>query len=150
MHHELPKINLNLNQDNDLVFEIAIDGTDSALINVKWKIRFVLSLGEKHWLYHAEKRDDGFVHVTIPNDKIFKENHTYLGQLEVIIGNHYFVPAEVEIEFLNPVKIEASIASLPSLNKTNVIVSERQNANVSLTGMEVKQTKKKKRSDEVS
>lgn len=107
------KLTLNLNEQNELAFKISIEGSSSDIQATKPKIRFLVSEagGEAGWVYPTRRSDDGFVIVNIPNSEMFSEDKDYTGKLEVILGNHYFVPTEVDMEFIKPLKIEAAVVT---------------------------------------
>jgi hypothetical protein len=112
------RLTLNLNEQNELAFKISIEGSTSDLKSTKPNIRFIVSEtvfeNEKNavsWIYPTEKDDDGFIVVNIPDNEFFSEEKIYEGKLEVILGNHYFVPTEVELEFIKPLRVEAVVMS---------------------------------------
>jgi hypothetical protein len=104
-----PKFTLNLNETNSLGFTMSIEGSSSDIDATSPEFRFVLAeqSGEKAWLYPMEKDEEGDMVVSIPSESIFSENKDYVGQVEVILGNHYFIPTTVDIEFIKPLKVEA-------------------------------------------
>ena len=117
-----PKLTLNLNEQNELAFKISIEGTSADVDSTKPNIRFLVREGgqEAGWIYPTKQGEDGFVVVNIPNSELFSENKSYFGKLEVILGNHYFVPTEVELEFIKPLRVEAVVVT----NKSNLNESE--------------------------
>jgi len=119
-----PKLTLNLNEQNELAFKISIEGSSSDIDATKPNIRFLVREGGKEtgWVYPATPGDDGFVVVNIPNNGLFSEEKSYKGKLEVILGNHYFVPTEVEMEFIKPLKVEAAVVT------NNSTISETTNS----------------------
>ncbi len=138
-----PKLQLNLNEENELAFKVSIEGSTSEMNSTKPNVRFVL--GEqgagRSWLYPAKKDDDGYVSVNIPSEDFFSEEKEYKGQLEVILGNHYFVPTEVDIEFVRPLKVEASVVD----KKNNDLQEEKDKsdeASVEVSSVQVRNNKK--------
>jgi len=113
-----PKLTLNLNEQNELAFKISIEGSSTDVDASKPNIRFLVREDgrEAGWIYPTKQADDGFVVVSIPNSELFSEDKSYFGKLEVILGNHYFVPTEVEMEFIKPLKVEAVVVT----NKSNL------------------------------
>lgn len=126
------KIKLDLNEENELSFQIAIEGSDPELGSQRAQVRLVLtdeSTG-RALLYKCNHSADGMVTVVIESDtNLFSEEHSYHAQLEVIIGSHYFVPTEFEVEFVRPLRVEAVSVSARSLgpsstrhNKSNEVM----------------------------
>lgn len=128
-----PKLTLNLNEQNELAFKITIEGS-SDVDSTKPNIRFLVREEgrEAGWIYPTKQADDGFVVVNIQNSEMFSENKTYFGKLEVILGNHYFVPTEVELEFIKPLKVEAVVVT----NKSNL--SEAPDSSVSVAAVQLR------------
>jgi hypothetical protein len=107
-----PKLQFNLDEENELSFKISIEGSSSDIGSTTPKMRFLVSEKEtgKGWVFPTDRSDNGTVNVRIPpGEDVFLETKTYTGKLEVILGNHYFVPTEVDIEFKKPLKVEASM-----------------------------------------
>jgi hypothetical protein len=137
-----PKFTLKLNETNTLGFAITIEGTSPELGSTQPVYRFVLSEenDSRAFVYPMSRDDEGDVTVTIPTETFFIENKLYQGNVEVLLGNHYFVPASVDIEFIKPLKVEAvaKVKSKPTfIDETNVIST---NATPSIKNKSVKQT----------
>lgn len=109
MSTDRPKFTLNLNETNSLGFALTIEGSSSDVDSKNPVFRFVLAErgGKKAWMYPMQRDDDGDIVVAIPSENHFLENKSYQGQVEVLLGNHYFVPTTVDIEFIKPLKVEA-------------------------------------------
>ena len=107
------KLILNLNEQNELAFKISIEGSNSEVGSEKPNIRFLVreGSGEVSWVYPTYQDEDGDVIVNINKTEMFSEDIEYHGKLEVILGNHYFVPAEVQLEFIKPLKVEAVVVA---------------------------------------
>lgn len=118
----LPKLELNLSEENDIGFSLKIMGTDKDIGASKPKIRFTITEAKtgRGWIFNAEKGDcegdDNGIHVTIPDMKScgVMEGEKYDGKLEVIMGTRFFTPTEVDIEFIEPLKVEAAITTKSS------------------------------------
>jgi len=119
------KLKLNLNEQNELAFKISIEGSTNDIGSTKPNIRFMISESDANsisLIYPTEKDDEGFVTVNIPDNDYFTEEKLYEGKLEVILGNHYFTPIEVNIEFIKPLKVEAAVVT----NNKEVIKEEKE------------------------
>ena len=107
------KLELDPSEENEIGFQLKIEGTDKDLASSKPKIRFAITENKTNrgWIFAAEKTDDGIA-VTIPQMKDFvSEGEEYSGKLEVILGGRYFTPTEVDINFVEPLKVEAAIVN---------------------------------------
>lgn len=107
-------IQLNPAEDNELCFEISIEGSTTKESVDKSIVRFHLaeaSLGSESCLsytFPATRIQNGSVKVIIPQmTNVIKEDKRYTGSLEVIIGGQYFVPQTVDVSFQRPLKVEA-------------------------------------------
>lgn len=116
------KINLNLNEENELAFKISIEGSSSDIESTKPKFRFVVTeQGKENGVFYpAVEGDDGFVTARLPDNGLFSEKKNYLGKLEVFLGNHYFVPTEVDIEFIKPLKVEGAVVTNKKDGNTSI------------------------------
>lgn len=112
------KLDLKLNEDNELSFRLSIEGTvsepDIAQPNFRFTIMESGSGAKRGWIFPAIKGPDDIVTVKIPAPlkEGFRSNQSYHGKLEVIMGRLYFSPAEMILEFSAPISIKAE-----SLNK---------------------------------
>ena len=107
-------IQLNPAEENELCFEISIEGcttkesVDKSI--VRCHLAESISNGESSlsYTFPASKIQNGSVRVTIPRlSHLIREDKTYTGSLEVIIGGQYFVPQTVDMSFERPLKVEA-------------------------------------------
>lgn len=135
-----PKFTLNLNETNSLGFTLTIEGSSSDVDATKPEFRFVLAErnGEKAWLYPMARDEEGDVVVQIPSEEFFSESKEYQGQVEVILGNHYFIPTAVDIEFVRPLKIEAAV----STKKSSMFKEGQDNKPVNVSSVTVKSKNK--------
>lgn len=117
----LPVLELNVSEENEIGFKLRIEGSDKDIGSSKPNVRFVVTetSSGKGWIFSASKTDDGVV-INVPVMKgIVTENNKYNGKLEVILGGRYFTPTEVDIEFIEPLKIEAAVVSNVSVRSKN-------------------------------
>ena len=127
---ENQKLDLKLNEDNELSFRLSIEGTVSDPDLAPPNFRFTImetGTGTRGWIFPAVKEDDDIVRVKIPAPlkEGFASNRSYHGKLEVIIGRLYFSPAEMMLEFSAPlsVKAEALNKSITVTNPSNKVVA---------------------------
>lgn len=116
------ELKLNIIEENEINFQLKIEGTD--LIVDKPKIRFTITedLSENGWIFDSKITTNNDILIKIPKMKnIVIENKKYKGKLEIIFDNNYFTPTEVDIKFFQPIKIESIL--LPVNNQK--LISEK-------------------------
>lgn len=109
------KFEINILEENQIEFGLKIEGSDSEVNSVKPKVRFTITEEKtgKGWFFLTEKNNkNGNFVATIPVLKgVVAEGGKYNGKLEIILGNKYFTPTEVDIQFVEPLKVESVIVS---------------------------------------
>lgn len=104
------KINLKMDEDNSISFALSIEGYSSdASLTSKPSVRFVMTEQRGAGFVLPAKFENGEVSVDIPSSNLYVEGCEYNGKLEVFLGNRYFTPAELLIQFEKPLKVEAKI-----------------------------------------
>lgn len=131
----LPKIELRLNEENELSFKMEIQGSTSDASGTKTKYRFTITeFGtDKGWVYPVLKEKNNIVKVNIPALKeTFSADKKYFGKLEVIMGNLYFTPTELMVYFKEPLKVKtAAVTSISKNIPTNIDSSnDEENENL--------------------
>lgn len=115
-------IQLNPSEDNELCFEISIEGSTTKESLDKSIFRFHLaekSANGMSYTFPATKTGLGAIQVVIPQlSHVIKEATSYVGSLEVIIGGQYFVPQTVNVNFSRPLKVEAKGVVVNSKQET--------------------------------
>ncbi len=96
-------IDLTLDNNNELTFQVNIEGSSPA----KPSCRFLIEGDEMSFAFPGEMERDGIVHVNIPPlEKVLKEG-SYNSGLEVIVDDRVFVPLTLTTSFEKSVKVTA-------------------------------------------
>src|SRR5690348_11767675 len=100
------KYEINILEESQIEFGLKIEGSESELNSAKPRVRFAITEEKsgKGWFFLTEKntKNGNFI-ATIPVLKgLVTENGKYHGKLEIILGNKYFTPTEVDIQFIEP------------------------------------------------
>jgi len=122
----LPKVELRLNEENELSFKLSIEGTTSDPKS-KPKFRFLITDfgSDKGIVYPCVKEPNDVIKVLIPGlRENYNANKKYLGKLEVILGSLYFTPTELLISFKEPLKIKAAPVTVVSSAKDKNLIAK--------------------------
>lgn len=115
---------LKLNEDNEIKFKIHVQGTTSEPGSQDPQFRFTLTEDGREqssigYIFPVKKESNGQVSVVIPAlEGILKENKSYTGKMEVLMGTRYFTPSSLQITFEKEFKVTAE-AVLPTTNNNN-------------------------------
>lgn len=148
----IPKLNLKLEEENELAFKVSIEGSSSDIGSTRPRFRFVVTEHdtEQGMVYPAEQSDDGFIVARLPETATFLEEVNYRGKLEVILGNHYFVPTEVDLQFERPLKVEAVVVTKTKKRTQNLLeTNNSQDIEASASVVQVRSKKKTKESQAI-
>lgn len=122
------KFEINILEENEIEFGLKIEGSDSEINFIKPKVRFAITEEKtgKGWFFVTEKNiNNGNFVVKIPVLKnLVSESEKYNGKLEIILGNKYFTPTEVDIKFVEPLKIESVIVGNNKKETPNELLIE--------------------------
>lgn len=107
------KITLQLNESNHLKFKINVQGTTTEPQATKPSVRLVISEKDNHaamgFYFPVMMSENDLVTFLIPKlEHIIDPKKDYMGKIEVILGTRIFVPMTLDVNFENPIKIEAA------------------------------------------
>lgn len=97
----LETIELKLDEENELVFKVHVEGTHDAVISH----RLMLLTEDISYVFSSSEEDpNGEVTVVVPALEKKLGEGSYKAQLEVIVDERYFVPFKFNALFKRPVK----------------------------------------------
>lgn len=123
-------IDLKLDEQNDLVFKVVVEGTGAPA-----SVRMIVEDNDVSYTFSGHASGNDEVSVSLPPLKKKLEEGTYRAKLEVIADERFFTPLEFNARFKQTVKIaEASVSlvneSTPAQTKT--VTSSKPRASASI------------------
>jgi len=112
-------IALYLDQDNELRFNVAIEGSKPGTA----KYRLVFEGRNFNYTFNGKQAAPGEVSFVIPTMKNLMKEGSYHAALEVMIDDRYFTPLTFDASFEESVKVTAEAVSRPTVKKTAVSAS---------------------------
>ena len=109
-------ISLYLDQDNELKFNVAIEG--SRLGTPKY--RLVLESSNLSYAFTGHALGNGEVSFTIPRMKNILKEGNYHANLEVMVDDRFFTPLSFDAEFEESVRVTVESAVRPVAKKPTV------------------------------
>lgn len=111
MEQFLETIDLDIEEANELLFKVKVEGIDQAPA----KVRLVCETGEVDYMFQGHSTpDEGVVQFVLPNMKGKLKEGQYLSRVEVLIENRYFAPVQFNINFKQAVRVVAEAVRLPA------------------------------------
>lgn len=105
----LETISLDLEESNELLFKVGIEGTETPA-----KVRLVVEGDVVSYMFDGYPTEqDGHVLFTIPRMDGKLDEETYVSRVEVLVENRYFAPVQFGVEFKKAVKVVAEVVSVP-------------------------------------
>lgn len=114
-------IELKLDEANELLFKVTIQGADAAPA----KVRLVCEGEDISYMFEGHSTDNGDIRFVVPEmKKSIADGAAYTGRIEVLVENRYFTPVEFDIAFKQSMKVVAeSVKLTPTTKKpANVVV----------------------------
>jgi len=96
-------ISLYLDQDNELRFNVAIEGSKPGTP----KYRLVLEGKGFNYAFAGQQSAQGEVLFTVPSMKNVLKEGRYHAELEVMVDDRYFVPLQFDADFESSIKVVA-------------------------------------------
>lgn len=100
----LETIDLDMEEANELLFKVKIEGADQAPV----KVRMVCESGDVAFMFNGRTAGgDGLVSFNLPVMKDKLKEGLYQSRVEVLIENRYFAPVQFQVNFKKAVKVVA-------------------------------------------
>ena len=100
----LETIELDVEESNELLFKVKVEGVEQAPA----KVRLVCEVGDVAYMFHGHSTsEEGVVQFMLPVMKDKLKEGTYLSRVEVLIENRYFAPVQFNTHFKKTVTVVA-------------------------------------------
>lgn len=121
MESMLETIDLDMEESNELLFKVKVEGADPAPA----KVRLICESGDVSYMFNGRSADgDGLIQFILPVMKDKLKEGVYLSRVEVLIENRYFAPVQFQVNFKKVVRVVAESMNIPSRkNVPNISVS---------------------------
>lgn len=111
MEQFLETIDLDIEEANELLFKVKVEGIEQAPA----KVRLVCEGGDMDLMFQGSPtQDEGVVQFMVPPLKGKLKEGQYLSRVEVLIENRYFAPVQFNINFKQAVKVVAEAIRIPA------------------------------------
>lgn len=104
----LETIDLDMEESNELLFKVQIQGADPAPA----KVRMICEGGELGFVFNGKAGPEGLVQFNLPVMKDRLREGVYQARVEVLIENRYFAPVQFQVNFKRTVKVVAESVTL--------------------------------------
>lgn len=108
MEEQLETIDLDIDEANELLFKVQIQGAGPAGA----KVRMVCESSDVGFVFNGKAGPDGLVAFNLPVMKDKANEGVYQARVEVVVENRYFSPVQFQVNFKRPVKVVAEVASV--------------------------------------
>jgi hypothetical protein len=138
----MAEIDLMLDEENELTFQLNIEGTRPA----EAECRLILDNHDMSLSFSAREFSNGEVSVVLPPLKHVLKEGTYDMELEVIVDDRYFKPLSLKGNFEKSIKVTAEAVARPKRKKPSASASliEVTKPKKSVSTRTVKQQQKSK------
>lgn len=121
MEPMLETVDLDMEESNELLFKVKVEGADPAPA----KVRLVCEQGDLAYMFNGRSAGgDGLVQFNLPVMKDKLKEGLYLARVEVLIENRYFAPVQFQVNFKKAVKVVAEAVNVvPRKTAPEVTVS---------------------------
>ena len=101
----LETIDLDMEEANELLFKVKIEGADQAPV----KVRMVCESGDLAFMFNGRTAGggEGLVQFNLPVMRDKLKEGLYQARVEVLIENRYFAPVQFQVNFKKAIKVVA-------------------------------------------
>lgn len=115
----LETIYLDVEEANELLFKVQIEGADPAPA----KVRMVCDGGDLGFIFNGKSGPEGSVQFNLPVMKDKLREGLYQARVEVLIENRYFAPVQFQINFKKAVKVVAEALTFSHKKTSDIKVT---------------------------
>jgi hypothetical protein len=106
----LETIDLDIEESNELLFKVKVEGVEQAPA----KVRLVCEAGDVSYMFNGTPtQDEGVIQFILPVLKDKLKAGTYLSRVEVLIENRYFAPVQFNVNLKQAVTVVAESLQTP-------------------------------------
>jgi hypothetical protein len=105
----LETIILDVDESNELLFRVKIEGIDPAPA----KVRLVCEAGDVAYMFNGHPMGDDTIQFLLPVLKGKLKEGTYLSRVEVLVQDKFFAPVSFNIDLKQTVTVVAEAVKLP-------------------------------------
>jgi len=110
MEPMLETIDLDVEESNELLFKVKVEGVEPAPA----RVRLVCEVGDLAYMFNGHATpEEGVVQFLLPVLKDKLKEGLYQSRVEVLIENRYFAPVQFNINFKKAVKVVAEAIQIP-------------------------------------
>lgn len=100
----LETIDLDVEESNELLFRVKVEGAEQAPV----KVRMVCESGDLAFMFNGRTAGgDGLVQFNLPVMRDKLKEGVYQARVEVLIENRYFAPVQFQVNFKKAIKVVA-------------------------------------------
>lgn len=104
MEHVLETIDVAVDENNELLFRVKVEGIDQAPA----KVRLVCEGSDVSFVFNGKTTDeDGLIQFDVPPMTGKLKEGKYVTSVEVLVENRYFTPVQFNMNFKKPVSVVA-------------------------------------------
>lgn len=120
MESMLETIDLDVEELNELLFRVQIQGADPAPA----KVRMVCEGTDLGFIFDGRSGPDGLIQFNLPVMKDRVKEGLYQARVEVLIDNRYFAPVQFQVNFKKTIKVVAeSVKLAPKKQEITVVAA---------------------------
>lgn len=120
MEPMLETIDLDVEEPNELLFKVKVEGAEQAPA----KVRLVCESGDFAFMFNGHTAgQDGLIQFVLPPMKDKLKEGLYAARVEVLIDNRYFAPVQFQVNFKKTIKVVAEQVTLAPRKSPEITVT---------------------------